>query len=122
MLNLDKQHIINPANTQLIEHLAMNGLVKVRKGHLEIINSSFAHFIRHAETTETINHLVNQSEAGFWKDYQLPLGLLVILIIGGIALTSGESIYIITASVAGVIGTIASITSNARMLKGQFKD
>lgn len=119
LLNLDKQHIINPANTQLIEHLAMNGLVKVRKGQLEIVNNSFAHFIRHAETTDTINRLVNQSEAGFWKDYQLPLGLLVILIIGGIALTAGESIYIITASVAGVIGTIASISS---MLKGQIKE
>jgi hypothetical protein len=121
LLNLDKQHRLNPSNTQMIEHLAANGLVKVKQGHLEIINSSFAHFIRNAETTDTVNRLVSQSEAGLWKDYQLPLGLLVILIIGGIALTSGESIYIIAASVAGVIGTIASVTSSARILRGQFK-
>ncbi len=121
LLNLDKQHRLNPSNTQMIEHLAMNGLVKVKQGRLEIINSSFAHFIRNAETANTVNCLVNQSEAGFWKDYQLPLGLLMILIIGGIALTSGESIYIIAASVAGVIGTIASVASSAKMLGGQLK-
>ena len=122
LLNLDKQHRLNPSNTQMIEHLAVNGLVKVKHGHLEIVNSSFAHFIRNAETTEMVNRLVNQSEAGFWKDCQLPLGLLVFLIIGGIALTSGESIYIIAASVAGVIGTIVSIASGASMLSKQFKD
>jgi hypothetical protein len=122
LLNLDKQHRLNPSNTQMIEHLAMNGLVKVKQGRLEIINSSFAHFIRNAETANTVNCLVNQSEAGFWKDYQFPLGLLMILIIGGIALTSGESIYIIAASVAGVIGTIASVASSAKMLSGQLKD
>ncbi len=121
LLNLDKQHRLNPSNTQMIEHLALNGLVRVRLGRLEIMNSSFAHFIRNAETTDTVKHLVNQSEAGFWKDYQLPLGLLMILIIGGIALTSGESIYIIAASVAGVIGTIASVASSAKMLGGQLK-
>lgn len=122
LLNLDKQHRLNPSNTHMIEHLAMNGLVKVKQGRLEIINSSFAHFIRNAETANTVNCLVNQSEAGFWKDYQFPLGLLMILIIGGIALTSGESIYIIAASVAGVIGTIASVASSAKMLSGQLKD
>jgi hypothetical protein len=122
LLNLDKQHRLNPSNTQMIEHLAVNGLVKVKHGHLEIVNSSFAHFIRNAETTETVNRLVNQSEAGFWKDCKLPLGLLVFLIIGGIALTSGESIYIIAASVAGVIGTIVSIASGASMLSKQFKE
>ncbi|SFP51075.1 hypothetical protein SAMN05216419_10054 [Nitrosomonas cryotolerans] len=122
LLSLDRQHRINPSNTQMIEHLAVNGLIKVKQGHLEIANNSFAYFIRNAETIDTVNRLVSQSEAGFWKDYQLPLGLLVILIIGGIALTSGESIYIIAASVAGVIGTIASIATSASMLRGQFKE
>lgn len=121
LLNLDKQHSLNPANTQMIEHLAMNGLVKVKQGRLEIVNSSFAHFIRHAETTDTVNQLVSQSEAGFWKDYRLPIVLLVFFIIVGIALTSGKSIYIIAVTVAGVLGTIAALVNSASTIGEKFK-
>ncbi len=106
----------------MIEHLAMNGLVKVKQGRLEIINSSFAHFIRNAETANTVNCLVNQSEAGFWKDYQLPLRFIDDTNYRRHCVDIGESIYIIAASVAGVIGTIASVASSAKMLSGQLKN
>ncbi|GAB5378753.1 MAG: hypothetical protein Alis3KO_03130 [Aliiglaciecola sp.] len=122
LLNLAKQQRLNPANTQMIEHLALNGLITVRKGHLDIINQSFAHFVLHAETNATLNRLVQHGEAGIWKNYKIPLGVMIVLIIGGIALTSGESVYIIAASVAGVLGTIASVTNSANLLRGQLKD
>lgn len=118
LLNLAKQQRINPTNTQMIEHLALNGLITVRKGHLDIVNRSFAHFVLNAETSATLNQLVSHGEAGLWKNYKLPLGVMILLIIGGIALTSGESIYIIAASMAGVLGTIASVTNSANMLRG----
>ena len=122
LLNLAKQQRLNPTNTQMIEHLALNGLIRVREGHLNIVNKSFAHFVLHAETRETLAQLVSHGEAGVWKNYRLPLGILILLIIGGIALTSGESIYIIAASMAGVLGTIASVTNSANLLRGQMKD
>ncbi|GAB2683475.1 hypothetical protein [Aliiglaciecola aliphaticivorans] len=122
LLNLAKRQKLNPANTQMIEHLALNGLITVRKGNIEVINRSFTHFILHAETKATLNQLVKQGEEGLWKNYRLPLGVIIILIIGGIALTSGESIYIIAASMAGVLGTIASVTNSANLLRGQMRE
>lgn len=122
LYNLAKQHRLNPSNTEMIEHLAINGMIKVRSDHLEIVNKSFAHFVLHAETAETLSKLVQQGEAGIWKSYRLPLGLLILLVIGGVALTSGQSIFIIAASLAGVLGTIGSLTSSASMLKGQMKE
>ncbi|MGS2721566.1 hypothetical protein [Paraglaciecola aestuariivivens] len=121
LYNLAKQHRLNPNNTEMIEHLALNGMIKVHKDHLAIINKSFAHFVLHAETTDTLKQLVQEGEAGVWKSYRLPLGMLIVLIVGGIALTSGQSIFIIAASLAGVLGTIGSLTNSASMLRGQFK-
>lgn len=45
-----------------------------------------------------------------------------VLVIGGVALASGQSIFIIAASLAGVLGTIGSLTNSASMLKGQFRE
>lgn len=122
LINLAKSQRLNPTNTQMIEHLALNGLVMVRKGSIEIVNHSFAHFVLHAETAETVNILQKHGQAGVWNNYKLPLGITLLLLIGGIALTSGESIYIIAASVAGVLGTIAGVTNSANMLRGQFRE
>jgi hypothetical protein len=122
LYNLAKQHRLNPSNTEMIEHLAVNGMLKVNKDQLELINKSFTHFVLHAETANTLDKLVQDGEAGVWKSYRLPLGILIVLVIGGIALTSGQSIFIIAASLAGVLGTIGSLTSSASMLKGQFRD
>jgi hypothetical protein len=122
LFNLAKDQRLNPTNTQMIEHLAINGLITVRKGHIGLINRSFRHFVLHAETSDTLNQLVKNSEAGTWKNYRLPLGIIILLLVAGIAMTSGESIYIIAASVAGILGTIASVTNSASMLKGQFRE
>ncbi|SEM80632.1 hypothetical protein [Nitrosomonas marina] len=122
LLNLDKQQRLNPSNTQMIEHLAVNGLIKVEHGRLEIVNNSFAYFVRNAETADTINQLVREGEAGVWKDYRLPIGLLMILIIGGITLVSGEAVSIVTASVVGIIGAITSVIKSTSMFKEQARE
>jgi len=122
LYNLAKQHHLNPSNTEMIEHLAINGMIKVCSDHLAIVNKSFAHFVLHAETAETLSQLVQEGEAGIWKRYRLPLSVLIVLVIGGIAITSGQSIFIIAASLAGVLGTIGSLSNSANMLKGQFRE
>ena len=122
LYNLAKQHRLNPRNTEMIEHLAINGMIKVHGDHLAIINKSFTHFVLHAETAETLEQLVQEGEAGIWKEYRLPLGVMIVLVIGAVALTSGQSIFIIAASLAGVLGTIGSLTNSANVLKGQFRE
>jgi hypothetical protein len=122
LYNLAKRHRLNPSNTDMIEHLAINGMIKVKGDYLEIINKSFAQFVLHAESKETIQKLVNIGEAGVWKSYRLPLALIIVVVIGGIALTSGQSIFIIMASLAGVLGTVGSLTNSASLLKGQFRN
>ncbi|MGJ8680827.1 hypothetical protein [Paraglaciecola sp.] len=122
LYNLAKKHRLNPRNTEMIEHLAINGMIKVRSDHLAIVNKSFAHFVLHAESKETLNKLITDGEAGVWNSYRLPLALLIILIIGGIAVTSGQSIFIIIASLAGVLGTIGSLTNSASVLKNKISE
>ena len=122
LYNLAKGQYINPKNSEMIEHLALAGLIKVERRHVAIINQSFAHFVLHAESPESMSQLVNDGEAGTWKSYRVPLGLLLVLVIGAVALTSGQSLYIIAASLAGVIGTIASLTTSANMLRGHLRE
>ncbi len=121
LFNLAKQRKLNPKNTKMIEHLALNGLIKVEDDHLALVNKSFAQFVLYAETNETIAELEMTGEYGVWKSYRVPLALLIILIIGGVAMTSGQSIYIIAASLLGIITTIASVTNSANLLKNQLK-
>src|SRR5690606_18871008 len=97
---------INPANVQMLEHLALNGHIVVKRGRLRIVNQSFAYFVKYAEDKETLTQLVDKGDIGKWRDYRMPITLMILLIIGGIALTSGNSLYMIVASVMGVLGTI----------------
>jgi hypothetical protein len=122
LYHLAKGKRLNPTNTQMIEHLALNGLIRVREGHLDIVNHSFAQFVCQAESASTLKNLISHGEAGLWKSYRLPLGVLILVIIGGIAMTSGESIYIVAASIAGVLGTIASVTNSANLLRSHSQD
>jgi hypothetical protein len=121
LYNLAKHRGLNPENTKMIEHLALNGLIIAEGGHLALVNKSFAQFVLYAETNETIAELERTGEHGLWKSYRLPIALLIILIIGGVAMTSGQSIYIIAASLLGILTTIASVTNSANLLRNQLK-
>jgi hypothetical protein len=108
---------INPSNTEMLEQLALEGLIIVHRGRIHIVNNSFAYFVRHAEDAETLKELVESGEAGAWRDYRLPITLLILLAIGAISLTSGNSLYVITASVLGLLGTLGTLTNSARLIK-----
>ena len=112
---------INPANTQMLEQLALEGLIKVRRGRIRIINNSFAYFVRHAEDARTRKDLVQRGEVGAWQDYRLPVTMLILLVIVAIALTSGSSLYMIAASVLGLLGAIGTITSSTRLIRDNLE-
>jgi hypothetical protein len=112
---------VNPANLHMLEQLTRKGLIMVKRGRVHIINKSFAHFINQAENKETIQKMVEQGNLGMWQNYRLPVTLLVLLIIGGIALMSGNSLYMIVASIMGVLGTISSLTNSANLIRNNLK-
>jgi hypothetical protein len=121
LYHLAKGDHLNPLNREMIEQLLLDGLIKVTDNDIQIANRSLRQFILNAEPKNTIAELIHQGEAGTWKNYRLPIGLLIIIVIGGMAMTSGQSIPIIIASVAGVMGTLASLANSANLLRGQLK-
>jgi hypothetical protein len=113
---------MNPANLQMLEHLALNGLIKIKRGRIRIANKSFAYFVQYAEDKETLHKMVAEGNLGKWQDYRLPVTLLILLIIGTIALTSGNSLYMIVASAMGVLGTIGSLTNSANLIRNNMQE
>ena len=112
---------INPSNTQVLEQLSMAGLIRVKCGRILIVNCSFAYFVRYAEDRATMVQMVAKGDMGAWQDYRAPITLLILLILGAIALTSGNSLYMIVASVLGVLGAIGNLTSSARIIHSNFQ-
>ncbi|MDX1537672.1 hypothetical protein [Arsukibacterium sp.] len=121
LFNLSNGHQLNPLNYLMIEHLAMNGLLRVSRGRLELVNRSFRQFVQNAEPSETLRQLVKVGEAGVWKNYRLSFAVVVVVIVGGIALTSGQSLHIVAASIAGVLGSMISVFSSGSTLRSYFK-
>ncbi len=121
LFNLANGHQLNPLNCLMIEHLAINGLLRVNRGRLALVNRSFRQFVLNAEPSETLRQLVKVGEAGVWKNYRLTFAIVVIVIVGGIALTSGQSLHIVAASIAGVLGSIISVFSSGSTLRNYFK-
>ncbi|WP_237059219.1 hypothetical protein [Microbulbifer sediminum] len=112
---------VNPANTQVLEQLAVQGLIRVEHGKVHIINNSFAYFVRHAESPEGLQQLLASGRESAWMIYRLPVTLLILLLVGVIAVTSGNSLYLIAASLLGLLGTIGSLVSSARMIHENLK-
>jgi hypothetical protein len=118
---LARKKRINSANAQLLEQMCLQGLIRVDHGGIRIVNNSFAYFARHAEDAATLRGLVEIGEVGAWQEYRLPVTLVILLLLGGIAFTSGSSMYMIAASLLGLLGTIGSLTSSARMIKENLR-
>ncbi|WP_448213376.1 hypothetical protein [Colwellia sp. MEBiC06753] len=120
LFNLAKRRYLNPNNSQMIEHLALNGLIRVENDDIRLVNESFAYFVLNAEPPETMGKLFKLSEQGVWKSYRLPIIVTIALLLAGIAMVSGESLFIIFGSIAGVLTTIASMTSSANLIRNQL--
>jgi hypothetical protein len=108
---------VNPFNTEMLEQLALKGLIVVERGRIQIVNNSFAYFVRHAEDPQTLKDLVESADAGPWRDYRLPVTLLILIGLVAIALTSGNSLYVIVASLLGLLGTLGTLTNSARLIQ-----
>ncbi|WP_237064166.1 MULTISPECIES: hypothetical protein [Microbulbifer] len=107
---------INPANTQVLEQLAIQGLVRIENGRVQIVNNSFAYFVLNAEDLESMRQLLESGHQGAWLTYRLPVTLVILLLVGAIAISSGNSIYLIVATVMGLLGSIGSLVGSARMI------
>ncbi|WP_139169550.1 hypothetical protein [Microbulbifer yueqingensis] len=107
---------INPANTQVLEQLAIQGLVRIEKARVRIVNNSFAYFVLNAEDQESMRQLLESGQQGAWLTYRLPVTLVILLLVGAIAISSGNSIYLIVATVMGLMGSIGSLVGSARMI------
>ncbi|SEA43568.1 hypothetical protein [Microbulbifer marinus] len=118
---LAKGKRVNPANTQLLEQLAVFGLIRMEQGRIQIINNSFAYFVRHAESTESLERLLKSGQEGTWTSYRLPVTLIVLFLMGAIAVTSGNSIYLIAASLMGLLGAVGSLVSSTRLIHESLK-
>ncbi|WP_448552482.1 hypothetical protein [Thalassotalea montiporae] len=120
LFNLAKKRYLNPNNSQMVEHLALNGLIRVDNDDIRLVNDSFAYFVLNAEPPEVMGKLFKLSEQGVWKNYRVPIVLSIALLLGAVALISGESLFIIFGSIAGVLTTIASMTNSANLIRSQF--
>ena len=121
LYNLAKDRLLNPDNSQMVEHLAMQGLIKVEDEKLMLVNQSFTYFVLNAEPPETMVKLERYSEQGIWKNNRVSIFAIVILILISVAYLSGESLLIVFGSIAGVLTTIASITNSANLIRSHMK-
>ena len=121
LFNIANGHQLNPKNSKVIQNLATYGLIRVQDDELFIVNESFKLFVLNAESEEELNKLVTIGEQGVWKQYRIPFTLVIIIGIGLIALTSGESFGIIISSLAGLAVAITTLTNSANLLKSQFR-
>jgi hypothetical protein len=108
---------INPANPQMMEQLALEGLIKVRKGRIRIANNSFAYFVRHAEDPDSLKQLVYIGKQGKWTSYGLPISIVIAFAIISVGMTSGSSLLLIFSSLTGVLGTFATLATSSRVIR-----
>src|SRR5690606_25026906 len=121
LYNLALGHQLNPLNITLLQNLALNGLLRVHRGRLKLINNSFQQFVLNAEPQHKLQALVHEGEAGVWQQHRLTFAAIILTLLVAVAMTSGHSLHLIAVSVAGVLSTLVSVFSNASVLRSQFR-
>ena len=104
-----------------MQNLALNGLLRVHRGQLKLVNNSFQQFVLNAEPQHKLQALVREGEAGVWQQHRITFAAVILTLMVGIAMTSGQSLHIIAVSVAGVLSTLVNVFSNASLLRSQFR-
>ena len=61
--------------------------------------------------------LVKRGHEGTWQDYRVPITIFIVLAIAAVALTSGNSLFMIVASFFGLLGTLGTLSSSTRLIK-----
>ncbi|MDX1391215.1 MAG: hypothetical protein R3241_02450 [Rheinheimera sp.] len=121
LYNLALGHQLNPMNITMMQNLALNGLLRVHRGRLKLVNSSFQQFVLNAEPQHKLQDLVREGEAGLWQQHRVTFAAIILTLMIAVAMTSGHSLHIIAVSVAGVLSTLVSVFSNASLLRSQFR-
>lgn len=121
LYNLALGHQLNPLNITMMQNLALNGLLRVHRGQLKLVNNSFQQFVLNAEPQHKLQALVREGEAGVWQQHRITFAAVILTLMVGIAMTSGQSLHIIAVSVAGVLSTLVNVFSNASLLRSQFR-
>ncbi|GAB3028856.1 hypothetical protein [Bowmanella dokdonensis] len=112
---------LNPLNQELMEKLVFSGMAMPDQQRLRITNQSLVRFILTAETEETLALLESQGAAGIWQDYKLPIGAIVLLLVVGLAATSGQSLLMIAGAVTGLLTTLGNLFGSASTFKNHLK-
>lgn len=101
----------------MMEQLALEGLIKVRKGRIRIANNSFAYFVRHAEDPDSLKRLVYIGKQGKWTSYGLPISIFIAFLIILVGMTSGSSLLLFFSGLTGVLGTFATLATSTRIIR-----
>ncbi|WP_394205796.1 hypothetical protein [Shewanella waksmanii] len=111
---LARDEQINPQNKNLISILAQKGLIELKPNgiDLKIINETFKIYVKYAESQKVFDQLKRRGTAGTWSNFKVPFTLLIIMAVIGLALTSGQSIFVLLGGISAALSSIASIRTH----------
>lgn len=109
--------IFNPKNQATLEALAARGLVRMAHGRVAVVNQSFAHFVRHAESEPAMAALIKATERGSWHLYKYPLTVLVGLSIVAICIVGAQSLSYAVSSIVALVAMVAGVANNFSLIR-----
>ena len=107
----------NPKNQATLEALAARGLVRMARGRVAVVNQSFAHFVRHAESEPAMAALIKATEHGSWHLYKYPLTVLVGLVIIAVCIVGAQSLSYAVSSIVAVVAMVAGVANNFSLIR-----
>lgn len=107
----------NPKNQATLEALAARGLVRMARGRVAVVNQSFAHFVRHAESEPAMAALIKATEHGSWHLYKYPLTVLVGLVIIAVCIVGAQSLSYAISSIVAVVAMVAGVANNFSLIR-----
>ncbi len=111
----------NPKNQATLEALAARGLVRMARGRVAVVNQSFAHFVRHAESEPAIAALIKATEHGSWHLYKYPLTVLVGLVIIAVCIVGAQSLSYAISSIVAVVAMVAGVANNFSLIRNVIR-
>ncbi|WP_028774014.1 hypothetical protein [Shewanella waksmanii] len=111
---LARDEQINPQNKNLISILGQKGLIELHPNgiDLKIINETFKIYVKYAESQKVFEQLKRRGSAGTWNNFKVPFTILIFMAVIGLALTSGQSIFVLLGGISAALSSIASIRTN----------
>lgn len=86
-----------------------------------MVNQSFAHFVRHAESEPAIAALIKATEHGSWHLYKYPLTVLVGLVIIAVCIVGAQSLSYAISSIVAVVAMVAGVANNFSLIRNVIR-